>query len=292
LELIFKLVREEVQRFPVLEPGSGWTEDSVWDCAQGFFAARGPAVTAAILAQTADLASMSRYLRRSIRNFLVSEARKTPEGSVRRKIEDLLAASRKFEQVPSGTPGAGRWRLVGAHGPPYGGELRPLVSAAYSVPGVRAVCWSGERRAPLASDASLITILEAVLLEAAGSLDVPELTWVFLQRFPAAAEPADATLDQATFDLAVAPFAERPDVIVEIREQAREVYDQLSPSQRALLPHLGKPVSDHMQVLGVGRSQAYEAAGKLKAVLNELVPEDDVRDDVMVEVARLCMVNP
>lgn len=285
-------MREEVQRFPVLEPGSGWTEDSIWERVQSFFTERGREVTVAVLAQTSDLASMSRYLRRSIRNFLVSEARKTPVGSVRRKIEDLLAASPEFERVPSGTAGAGRWQLVGAQWSPYAGELRPLVAAAYSIPGVRAVHWSGGRRAPLASDESLVAILNAVLSAAAGSLAVPEVTWVLVQRFPAAVELADATLDQSAFDLTVAPFEDRPDVLVEVSARAREVYDQLSPSQRALLPHLDKPVDDHMQILGVGRSQAYEAARKLRAALRELVPEDELRGNVTLEVLRLCLVTP
>ncbi|MEO3810795.1 hypothetical protein ABGB17_17490 [Sphaerisporangium sp. B11E5] len=292
LKLLYTFMREEVRRFPVLEPGAGWTEDSVWEWVQSFFVAKGPQVTDAVLAQTAGLPSMERYLRRSIRNFLVSEARKTPVGSVRRKIEELLAATPKFDQVPSGTPGAGRWQLIGVQYFPYAGELRPLVAAAYSVPGVRAVRWSGERRAPLASDESLIAILEAVFSAAAGSLEVAELTWIFLQRFPAAAEFADAMLDQLAFDLAVAPFEDRPDVLVEVGERAREVYAQLSPSQRVLLPHLHKPVSDHMQVLGVGRTQAFEATRKLKAVLGELVPDDDLGENVILEVLRLCLIAP
>jgi hypothetical protein len=70
------------------------------------------------------------------------------------------------------------------------------------------------------------------------------------------------------------------------------VYEQLSPSQRALLPHLEKPVVDHMQVLGIGRSQAYEAARKLKVVIGDLVPEDDLRGAMVLEVVRLCVVYP
>src|SRR5262249_32514374 len=195
LGLLFKIMREEVQRFPVLRPGSGWTEDSVWDCTQAFFAERGPAVTVGVLAQDADSGSMSRFLRRSIRNFLISEARKTPAGAVRRKIEDLLAATTDFVQVPQGAPGAGRWQLDGRLVPPFAGELRPLVTAAYNVPGVKAVRWSGNRRTPLASDVSLVAIIRAVLAAAAGSLEVAQLTFVFLRRFPVAVECADATLD-------------------------------------------------------------------------------------------------
>jgi hypothetical protein len=285
-------MREELQRFPVLRPAAGWTEDSVWDCTQSFFAAKGRAVTAAVLAQTPDVASMGRYLRRSIRNFLISKARETPIGAVRRKIEDLLAATPDLVQVPPGMPGAGHWQLDGEPQQPYAGPLQPLVVVAYGVPCVRAIRWSGERRAPLASDESLVAIIRAVLAAAAGSLEIAQLTAVFLRRFPVAVEHADATLDEQVFDRAIAPAEDRPDVLVEVSDRARQVYEQLSPSQRALLPHLDKPVADQMQMLNVGRSQAYAAAGKLKAVLTELVPEDELRADVAMEVLRLCLVKP
>lgn len=291
-DLLLELMGQEVQRFPVLRPSSGWNADSVLDWTLSFFAERAAAVTAAVLAQASDLASMSRYLRRSIRNFLISEARKTPSGSVRRKIEDLLAATPKFGQVPAGHAGAGRWQLLGSPGAPFAGDPQSLVGAAYSVPGVKIVRWSGTRRAPLASDDALIRILDAVFSTASGSLEVADLTWIFLQRFPAAVAPADATVDPAVFDWVVAPLEERPDVLVAVDAQAHEVYEQLSPSQRALLPHLEKPVADHMEILGVGRSQAYEAARHLKAVIGDLVPEDDLRGAVVLEVARLCVVHP
>ncbi|HEY5845124.1 MAG TPA: hypothetical protein VIU87_27350, partial [Mycobacterium sp.] len=259
LKLLFKLMREEVGRFPVLRPSAGWIDDEVWDWTQSFFVEKGQAVTVAILTQTTDLASMSRYLRRSIRNFIISEARKSEAGRVRRKVEELLAASPDFEQVPVRTPGAGRWRIAGTGGPPYGGERQSLVAAAYSVKDVRAVHWAGRRRQPLASDESLIRILHAVFAAAAGSLEVAEIGWVFLQRFPAAVEQADATIGQEAFDR-VTEFAEdNPAVASEVGDDARRVYDQLSPSQRVLLSHLDEPIAIQMQLLAVGRSQAYEA---------------------------------
>jgi hypothetical protein len=106
---------------------------------QEFFAAKGKAVTAALLAQTADIDSMSRYLRQSIKRFLVYAARGTEVGAIRRKIEDPLAEASEFAQVPPGKAGAGRWQLVGSPQAHYGGDLGPLVAAAYAVPGVQAV---------------------------------------------------------------------------------------------------------------------------------------------------------
>jgi hypothetical protein len=181
--LLIQLTRQEVQRFPVLEPASGWTRDAVLEAVQSFFAAKGKAVTAALLAQARDTESMAKIMRRSVRNYLISEARKTPAGAVRRKIEDLLAASDEFSEVSAAQPGAGRWHLVGLPAVPWAGDLRPLVEAAYAVRGVRAVRWSGPRRAPLASDQALLEILRAIFAAAQGSLEVAQLTAVFFAVF-------------------------------------------------------------------------------------------------------------
>ena len=284
---------QEVRRFPVLlAPGATWNSDAVDEFVQEFFVDRGPAVTAALLAQVTDVASMGRYLRRSVRHFLVDCARDTDIGAIRRKIEDLLSVTVLFAQVPRGVPGAGRWQLAGKTLAPYGGDLQPLVAAAYAVRDVQAVRWSGPRRSPLASDASLIEILRAVLGAAGGSLEVAQLTAVLARRFPAAVEYADATIDEQTFKVAVAPFEDRPDVMLEVSDRAQEVYAQLSPAQRALLPHLNKPIGEQMQVLGLGRSQTYAASGKLKAMVVELVPDDGLRAEVALELYRLCVVNP
>lgn len=292
LGLLTQLVRQEVQRFPVLEPGSGWTQDAILETVQSFFAAKGKAVTATVLAQANDIESMSKILRRSVRNYLISEARKTPSGAVRRKIEDLLAVGGDFSRVPAGRAGAGRWHLAGSATTPWAGDLRLLVEAAYAVPGVRAVRWSGSRRSPLASDQALAGVLRAVLKAAQGSVDASQLTTVLIRRFPLAAEQADATLDSDIYDLAVTPLEDRPDIVTEVSDLAREIYEQMSASQRALLPHLDKPVEDQMEILGVGRTQAYELARRLKALLSELIGAEELRDEIGLEVLRLCVVNP
>ena len=292
LRLLTELVRQEVQRFPVLRPRAGWTREAVLETVHSFFAEKGKAVTAAVLAQATDVELMSRILRRSVRNYLISEARKTPVGAVRRKIEELLAAGEEFAQVPSGQPGAGRWYLAGSVVTPWAGDLGPLVEAAFAVPGVRAVRWSGSRRAPMASDRALSEVLQAVLKVALGSMEAAQLTAVFVRRFPVAVEQADATLDDERYDLAVAPLEDRPDIVAEVSDGARDVYEQMSASQRALLPHLDKPVKDHMEILGVGRTQAYEVAARLKALMRELIGADELRDEIGLEVLRLCVVNP
>ena len=66
-----------------------------------------------------------------------------------------------------------------------------------------------------------------------------------------------------------------------------------NPSIRAaLVAQLGKPIEDQAQILGLGRSQAYASRGNLTALLVELVPSDELRAEVTLEVMRLCVVNP
>ncbi|MGH3567109.1 MAG: hypothetical protein ACRDRH_13975 [Pseudonocardia sp.] len=293
LLLLAEIVRQELWRFPVLlAPGARWTDELVTEWVHDFFVAKGKAVTVALLAQTVDEASMGRYLRKAVRHFLVDAARNTDLGAIRRKAEDLLATSPAFERVPAGAVGAGRWHLAGQDVPPHGRDLAPLVAAAYAVPGVRAVRWTGRRRAPLASDESLVAILRSVLTAAAGSVEIGELTSVLARRFPTAVNIADATLEEHTFVQAVVPLEDRPDVAFEVTASAAEVYEQLSPSQRALLPHLDAPIGDRSEVLGLGRSQTSLMTAQLRRVLGELIPADEVREDVTMELYRLCVVNP
>jgi hypothetical protein len=75
-------------------------------------------VTAGVLAQTVDVGSMARYLRRSVRHFLVDQARKMPVSAVRRKVEELVATAPEFVRVPEGAAGAGRWQLASDRGRP------------------------------------------------------------------------------------------------------------------------------------------------------------------------------
>lgn len=293
LKLLVEMTRQELRRFPVLAaPVASTGDDVVVEWTHDFFAAKASVITAALLAQTVDEASMARFLRRSVRNFLVDAARDSDLGAIRRKIENLLAATAAFQKIPPSTVGAGRWAIAGYSSPPYGGGLEPLVAAAYSVFGVQAVRWSGQRRAPMASDESLIKILVAVLTAAAGAVEIADLTAVMAQRFPVAVNLTDAALDEQTYIHFAAPLHERPDVLVEVSETAAEVYGQLSPSQRALLPHLDASIRDQSEVLGVGRSQTYAIAAQLKAALRELIPDDELRDEVILELYRLCVVNP
>ena len=87
---------------------------------------------------------------------------------------------------------------------------------------------------------------------------------VVAQRFPAAAEPEDVTIDDDTFDRVTRMESDDPGLAFETGESISAVLDQLSPSQRALVPYLDRDINAVMEVLNVGRSRAYEAVRHLK----------------------------
>ena len=64
--------------------------------------------------------------------------------------------------------------------------------------------------------------------------------------------------------------------------------DQLSPSQRALVPYLDRDINAVMEVLNVGRSRAYEAISHLKGLLERLLPDDETRAVVYAAVVERC----
>ena len=278
----------------MLMPGDRWQQADLEDLLGGFLADRVRAVTAMLVAQAGDGASMGKLLRRSIRHWLIDQARKTSEGALRRTVEKVLATTDAFDQVPSGEAGEGRWRLAGTPVPPWAGGTEDLVEAARAVPYVRIPQWSStSRRPPVADRASIVAVAHAVLEAAAGSMETAQLVAVFLARFPAVVDPPVTLLqDHQNVAVRAAELTPEEQVIAADDElaagvRAAEVTGMLSPAERRLVPHLAD-ISSVQEVLGCGRSQAYQHARRLKDKLAQLVGEgEDVRA-VGLEVIRLC----
>src|SRR5258708_492331 len=147
VKLLCALMREETRRFTVLCPPGGWDRDAVDGFVSEFFIEKVEKLTADLVTIGVTPQVVAKVMRRWVRNFLIDRARGTPLGRIRRKIEeDMLGQYPEFLRVPVGEVGAGRWYLAGQPSYPYGGDFAPLISAAYAVPGVKAVRW---RRRPM-----------------------------------------------------------------------------------------------------------------------------------------------
>jgi hypothetical protein len=294
LHLVMSIMAGEVHRFPALIPAGGWQLTDVEDCTQEFLVERHRAMTDMLLATAYDDDSMGRLLRRSIRNWLVDQARETAVGHVRQALERLLNSVPEFAKVPPGRPGAGRWYVADDVAPgPWSGDLNELVQAARTVRKVRIPPWSStSRRAPIADRASLIAVARAVLERAAGSVDIAELTHVFVRRFPVALDPAVQPADVEVESFATGAPTPEEHVVEESQEleaasQAVAVAGMLSPQERTLLA-CRADITAIQTALGCGRSKAYQQAKRLNEKLVQLAGDDEEGRAVIREVIRLC----
>jgi len=271
----------------------------VWDLVGEFFAAKGRAVTAMLLAQAPDDEVMGKLLRTSVRHWLVDVARETDRGAMRRRIEKVLASSPEtFEQVPSREPGAGWWRLLDG-GDPSGEPFENLVAAAWRVTDVVVPRWTSEtRRAPFADAASVRRVLVAVFSTAGGSIDAATLTSVFARRFPMAIDPREQELSEAPKQNLAATGLQDPATVLEQQNaaaeaslRAHEVFDELSADERRLIPVMHRPIAEQMTALSRGRSETYRHTTALKERLRAMLGAETERDTVMLAVQNLCMLD-
>lgn len=295
MALVSRIVREESKRFGVLRHLDH--EDLTHD----FFVARIAALTAMLLTQATSDDSVGKLVRRTVRNWMIDQARATGTGPLRRLIEKLLSETPLFECVPDGQEGAGRWRAAHTAGPPWGGDPDSLVAVAWAVPDVRVPTWAtGRRRAPVADRQSLITMLEAVLQAAAGSMETAQLVHVFAQRFAAALDPLEVPLpDQQDEDderggVEVSSEVDGPEelliaesVAVETAEAAARIVERLSDDERAILCVIDDAAAVRRQ-LRLARSQSAEFTRRLKAKIRELAGTGVERDETVLAVIALC----
>ncbi len=92
--LVSRIVREESKRFRALE------HLDPEDLCQDFFVARIAALTAMLLAQATSDESFGKLVRRTVRNWMIDQARATGTGPLRRSIEKVLSETALFESVP------------------------------------------------------------------------------------------------------------------------------------------------------------------------------------------------
>jgi hypothetical protein len=237
-----RLMEEETRRFPALTPNGGWQMADIEDKTHDFFVERGARVTSSLLAQAIDDASIGKLLRRSIRNWLIDQARKTGVGSVRRALEKILTADDAFEEGPP----SGHWRLAGTFGDPFAGDDAMLIDATQSVRNIRIPPWSSStRRAPLADRASMVALCRAVLTAADGSVELGRLVRVMLARFPVVLDPVVVPLPDDAESKSPEMEMLTPEGQVIAAEDAlaaavtaAEVVGMLTPTERLIVPHL------------------------------------------------------
>lgn len=290
--LLEKLMEEELRRGG--HYGYSGSKDELSDYVNGFYAKKAGAVTVTLMAQATDDASVGKYLRRSVRNWLIEESRRHGSGPLARRVGELLSGSDEFDKVPVRTEGAGRWRLAGTSGPPWGGAVSELVSAAHTVREVRTPSWTSDtRRAPIADRDDLLAVLRAVLERAGGPVELTVLVQVMHQRFPAAVDVEPDRLDSeegARVRDAVPSSEPDPEETLlaaehdaAVAELADRIDSRLEEWERAVLAARGD--SGVLAVrLECGRTKAYGYVNSAYRHLQELAAEEPLGREAVSEL--------
>ena len=296
LVLLSQLLSQEARELPVLSTDTRDPEDWFPE----FMADQNKlkSFTASVVAAgKTDLETFGPYARASVRNWLIDQARKTDQGALRRQIESALQREAAFEQVPSGAPGAGQWRLTGRTGTTWAGNPAELVEAAAAV-SVHPKRGGANRRGSLGSRQEVAALLTAILDGAGGSLPIAQICHVVGQRIPGTLSPQEVSLDAdgctADRDTALADRTFNPEDIyvasetdVEDGLTALEIFTQLSGWERQMLP-VGSDLYAIAAVLHCGRSTANTRRQQLRDHLLEMNGGVALSPGVMRELLELC----
>lgn len=287
-ELLVKLTREELRRFPALTADPASTHE---DYISDFFADRGKALTAAALLEAEDDDALGRMFRRWVRNWLIDCHTCTAVGALRGRLEKRLARGARFERAPA----EHHWGLAGGPSDAGCNDVAALTTVARRVhvtfypepPG-------GKRRAQLGKPGELEALLSELFLAAQGSLHISTLVAVLAHRFPHVLDPSTVSTDEDVDAEAVpAPGLSPLGEMVQQEEHqlldslARGAFDRLSVEERELVLVLDDSKAA-AQTLGLGRSATAVRIRALKSKLIEIAGDEVTAPEVLRRVIALC----
>ena len=239
-----------------------------------------------------DDASLERQLLAAVRNHLIDQAKGTERGKLRRRLVTLLSSDSRFERVRA-VGGLDGWRLAGRTGGRWQGDLEDLHEAASSVRGVTIRRWNEAGPTPRGTADALLSVAHEVLAVADGAVRDEDLARVVQARFGLLRPPAVVSL---VFDEQwaepVAPAEDGPEALVVADARAEELWQALSASERALLPHLGKSTAELTAVLETGPKAARRIADALVEKLRLGTVDEEHLDSVVGFLRQRCVARP
>jgi hypothetical protein len=240
-----------------------------------------------------DDTSLERLFLTSIKNFLIDEAKKTPRGKLRRRIARLMGEDASFRRMPGPPP---RWAL-GEH-PEDGvwqGNLDGLIAEAWRVRGVDISRWNHSGPTPKKTVQAMMAILAGVLRYARGAVREEDLAKVLQARFALLAPASFVTLvadGWALADSAAETATSTQTDLVGADGVANDIWQQLTATERLLLPHLAEDSHHAAKLLDIGRKQAAAVLAGLKDKLRLALADDGQQGAVIAALLRRCADPP
>lgn len=281
--------------FPPPAGYDGWSGEAVDDLLADMFSknpARGQVFVLACFAQATDQVSLDRLVLKSIRNFLIDQAKSTERGKLRRRLDTLLSDDERFVRPPA-LQGIPVWALLHRATHLWQGDLEDLHRAAAGVRGHQILRWNTAGRTPKQTVIALTAVSYGVIDHADGAVRDEDLTRVVERRFALLAPPVFVELPDGAFTAAQAAAAWAaavgdPTVEAGVRERADQLRRALSTEERSLLLVLGESSAARQAATGLGRAATQALSEALAERLRLATTDDDDREEIvllLIEIA-------
>lgn len=248
------------RNFPPPEGHDVWDQAAVQSVAHEFLSGpRGSKRLADILARSDDEAGFDALLHAAVLNAHRDRGRATDFGALVLRVTEVLTDSDAFRRDATDP---GRWTRASGPDRPSAAQPAQLERAAAGVRDVTVPRWtSATRRAPAADRITFERILQAVLTAADGSVTAADCARACQHRLHGARVPLTVELDVLEF---LVPSDDAPTEEAALNQiVARQLFDELSDRERAVLATFDLPVRAAAAQIGLGHSQAAVARTRL-----------------------------
>jgi len=278
--------------FPPPAGHKSWSAEAVDDLLADMFSkdpARSQVFVLACYVQATDQESLERLILKSIRNFLIDQAKGTERGKLRRRLDTLLSDDSRFVRPPKLT-GIWGWALVQRAMHLWQGNLDELHEAAARVRGYQILSWNTAGRTPKHTVVALTAVSYGVIDHADGAVRDEDLAAVIERRFALLAPPVVVEIpDGSVMAAAVARVAANEDPFADlgVRERAEQLWLTLSAEEQALLPLLGQSLEARRAITGLGRAATQALSEALAEQLRLATVDDGDREEIVLRMVEM-----
>lgn len=277
--VVEKLATSVSDRLPKPD-GTAWTLEDVDDLTSEFYAS--PAYEHSIL-NAHDDESLRKLVYTGLANLVRAELRRTDRGRLHRRLREVISSEDYVERPTK------FWRRRDDPPSVRAVAASDLLEAAWQVE-VEVVKWrpDAKRHSPVAEKSSLLALLDAVYDQAGGAVHIDTLVEVIGQRLGvgpvAAIESLDIADDRFTADWESDPAEQVCEQYSELgaADTASVLWDQLSPRERQLVPHLSSSARQAATAIGGGKSAVNDAMNRLKSKFRTVLRDSGEDDQLMV----------
>lgn len=283
----------QVTRTSSFPPPSGyatWSAAAVDDLLADMFSQenRSKVFVLACYLQATDQVSLERLILRSIRNFLIDQAKGTERGKLRRRLDNVLSKDSRFIRPPD-LKGIRAWALLNHLFGLWQGDLDSLHAAAARVRGYQILRWNSAGKTPRQTVIALTAVCHGVIDHADGSVRDEDLAKVVERRFALLAPPVFVEMPDGSSAAAAAwvVSGDEPWTNIGVQSRAEELWMTLSQAERVLLPVLGSSMDERRAATGLGRAATQALGDALADRLRLATVDDEDREEIVLRMVEL-----